>query len=268
MKVIGIMLVHNEDRFIEASLRNVIDFCDELIVVDHDSDDGTPSILQHLSDEFAPKIRVVPTHDTADSHRLLEMYAGLDVWVFGVDGDEIYDPEGLARLRSRLDAGEFNNWWVIFGNVLNVKSLARDFQSASGHLAPPSRSMTKLYNFAAIDSWTGNCIERLHGGDIQFRENYNATLRCALHESVDWDDADFRCLHLCFLKRSSSDAPGVTTRKNIMDLHAWSWEKMVRRIKERFFGQESVDWKEEKYARGPVVKKDVTVFFPQFEEDS
>jgi hypothetical protein len=31
--------------------------------------------------------------------------------------------------------------------------------SARGYLAPPS-SITKLYNFAAIDSWTG-CHERL-----------------------------------------------------------------------------------------------------------
>lgn len=267
MRVIGIMLVHNEDRFVETALRNVMGFCDELIAVDHGSDDLTPSILKLLSDEFNHKLRVVTTADSADSHRLIEMYAGTDTWVFAVDGDEIYDPVGLSRLRVRLDAGEFDPWWVVFGNVLNVKTLSKDMRTASGHLAPPCRSMTKLYNFAAIYSWTGNCVERLHGGEIKFREKFDTSLRCSLHEAVAWDDADFRCLHLCFLKRSSKDAAGAGPRKNIMDLHARSWGKVFRRVKERFFGVPSVDWKQEKYARGPIVKKDIGGFFPPLDSE-
>jgi len=262
MKVIGIMLVHDEDRFVEVAVRNIIAFCDELIVVDHNSDDLTPATLKRLSDEFAPKIRLVTTRDTRDSHRLIQTYAGSDTWVFGVDGDEIYDPAGLLRFRARLDAGEFAEWWVVFGNVLNVKALDATLMSANGHLAPPCRSMTKLYNFSAIESWDGDCIERLHGGEIVFRENYDAALRCSLHESVDWDHADFRCLHLCFLKRSSKDTDGAAPRRNIMDQHAWSMEKLIRRTKEMLFKSKPTDWKEQKYARGPLVSKQVEAFFP------
>jgi hypothetical protein len=32
-------------------------------------------------------------------------------------------------------------------------------------------------------------------------------------------------------------------------------------MKEWFFGVPSVDWKQEKYARGPIVKKDIGGFF-------
>ncbi len=262
MRVIGIMLLHNEDRFVEVAVRNIIEFCDELIIVDHDSDDFTPATLKHLSEEFAPKIRIIPTHDTRDSHRVVKTYAGSDTWAFGVDGDEVYDPEGLLRFRARLEAGEFDKWWVVFGNVLNVKSLDASMKSATGHLAPPSRSMTKLYNFSAIESWDGDCVERLHGGEIVFKKNFDASLRCSLHESVDWDHADFRCLHLCFLKRSSKDSAHPAPRQNIMDRHAWSFEKLIRRAKEKFLGAKPIDWKYQKYARGPLVSKPVGAFFP------
>lgn len=263
MKIVGIMLLHNEDRFVDVCVRNIIEFCDELIVVDHQSNDLTPSILARLSAEFAPKIRVVTTRDTADSHRLIQPYAGSDVWVFGVDGDEVYDRAGLARFKSRLAAGEFSKWWVVFGNVLNVRLLDASLRTATGHLAPPCRSMTKLYNFSAIESWDGDCFERLHGGEITFRPAYDASLRCSLHETVGWDEADFRCLHLCFLRRSSKDKDGAAPRKNLMDLHAWSFGKWIGRIKERVFGIQTEDWKVQKYARGPMATKRVSEFFPE-----
>ena len=40
-EIIGIALVRNEDIFVERALRNTIDFCDRLIVADHQSTDGT-----------------------------------------------------------------------------------------------------------------------------------------------------------------------------------------------------------------------------------
>lgn len=262
MRIIGIMLVRNEDRFVETALRNVIEFCDEFLAVDHCSDDRTPAILDQIAADFPDRLRVIRTNDTRESHGLIQPYAGTDTWVFGVDGDEIYDPAGLLRLRERLTAGEFANWWVVFGNVLNVKSLDQLRSVASGHLAPPCRSMTKLYNFAAINAWGGDCIERLHGGEVDFRDGFDASLRCFLHESVSWEEADFRCLHMCFLRRSSKDSENAAPRRNIMDRHEWSFEKIRRRLAETFLGRKRVDWKDEKYARGPLVEKSVDAFFP------
>lgn len=258
VKIVGIMLVRDEDRFVERALRNVTEFCDDVIVCDHGSRDGTPAILARLVVEFGSKLRVHRVKSPAESHALIQPFAGEAAWIFGVDGDEIYDPAGLARLRSRLEAGEFDRWWVVFGNVLNVTALSEE--TAAGYLAPPCRSMTKLFNFAAIDVWDGPCMERLHGGTIRFRPGFHAGLRCSLQDSTSWEEGDFRCLHLCFLSRSSLDAPGAAPRRNIMDRHAWTVGKVVDRLRAWVTGRPA-DWKQEKYARGPVVTKSVGTFF-------
>lgn len=262
MEVVGIMLVRNEDLFVERAIRNALEFCDRFLIFDHLSDDGTPGILARIVEEFPGKVRVMRVRDSGDSHRVLEPFAGSATWVFAVDGDEIYDAAGLMRLRGRLEAGEFSASWVVFGNVLNVVDLDLSGGLATGHLAPPCRSMTKLYNFAAIDSWTGRrMVERLHGGDISFRAGFDAGMRRNLHEEVDWDGADFRCLHLCFLKRSSRDSDGAAPRKNLMDRHAWSVSKTIASVREAVTGKQAENWKAQKYARGPAVTLPVGEFF-------
>lgn len=263
MKVVGIMLVRNEDRFVEWALRNTIDFCDEFLVCDHESSDGTSRILGRLQMEFAGKLMVRRCRKSGESHEMIQSYAGTPTWIFGVDGDEIYDPAGLARMRRRLERGEFDRWWAIFGNVLNVKHLDVPNRTAMGHLAPPCRSMTKLYNFAAIDSWTGKIVERLHGGTIRFREGFDESRRLNLHDTGTWTDADFRCLHLCFLSRSSHDDPHRGNRPNIMDRHDRSFSKMVSRWRAAMGFGTHADWKEQKYARGPLVQKSIEAFLKE-----
>lgn len=258
MKIVGIMLVRDEDSFVEWAIRSAIDFCDEFLVCDHESQDGTTAILDRLASEYGCKLVVRRCRNSGESHAMIQSYAGTATWIFGVDGDEIYDAIGLARLRGRLAAGEFDAWWALFGNVLNVKHLDLDKLQAEGHLAPPCRSMTKLYNFAAIDAWDGKIVERLHGGEIRFRPGFDATRRLDLHEQTSWADADFRCLHLCFLPRSSRDAASMGPRRNIMDRHAWSLRKLVARLLRR----PDADWKEQKYARGPLVTESIAAFLP------
>ncbi len=263
LTVIGSMLVRDEDRFVERAVRNVLSFCDQFLIADHGSRDGTAAILERLAAEHPEKVVVRRIEDSRESQEMLLPYVGrARTWVFGVDGDEIYDPKGLARLRVRLAEGEFDRWWVIFGNVLNVKDLGGDESEATGWLAPPCRSMTKLYNFAAIKGWEGrDVVERLNGGTIAFKNGFDASLRCGLHEGVNWDEADLRCLHLCFLRRSSLDAEGAGTRANIMDRHAWSLRKTLARLRERLGGAKAKDWKQEKYCRGPVESREVADFF-------
>lgn len=259
MRVVGIMLVRNEEYFVECALRNIVNFCDEIIVCDHQSKDSTLQILEKISKEFSRKIKIIGIRSPRESHTVIQSFAGTDTWIFAVDGDEVYDPLGLSRFRKRLEEGEFNKDWVVFGNVLNITRMDELTQTAWGYLAPPCRSMTKLFNFSAIDSWEGDVPERLHGGKINFRSGYHLGLRNESFKEIDWDDADFRCLHLCFILRSSIDKEGVV-RPNIMDRHAWSIKKIFREIVSLILRRPPVRWKEEKYARGSLVKKDIQSF--------
>jgi hypothetical protein len=251
-QIVGIVLVRNEDLHIERAVRNAEQFCDRLFLCDHGSQDGTSAILQR----FASELRHASFHRLAhprESHELLKPLCGTDTWVFGVDGDEIYDPAGLAVLKKRLRSGEFAEVWRMKGNVVHVTSLANG--AARGFAAPPSRSITKLYNFSAIRAWDGDTVERLHGGRIEFAPGWNDSMKFNLQETTPWEESPLRCLHLCFLPRSSADA-GSAARANIMETYGAGWRGWWR----RFTG--SGRWKREHYRMGPEVTVDASPFFP------
>lgn len=265
VQIVAIMLVKNEDIYIERVIRNIMDFCDRIIITDHQSVDQTFEICRRLADEF-PKIELRSIRHPQESALVIEPYAGTNTWVFGVDGDEIYNPKGLKMMREYVLKGAFSEDWCIFGNVLNVKSLDLNRKTARGYLAPPSRSMTKLYNFSMIESWA-NCPERLHGDDIKFKKGFSSDLRRYLHTEIPWDQSYFQCLHMPFMKRSSLDKAGIiktrlipeeVLRTSLQKNGVW---RLLRVIKLKILQLIGLDWKNQKYGRGPLVEKDVSVFF-------
>ncbi|WP_417910088.1 glycosyltransferase family 2 protein [Candidatus Electronema sp. PJ] len=260
-KIIGISLVRNEDLFLEKVLENIFEFCDEIIVADNLSDDQTYCKVQRLQKKYR-KIHSYSISSPALSHDLVSNYARTDTWIFAVDGDELYDPAGLRRLRQRLFSGEYNSWWIILGNALHCIDLNIATGYVQGYLSPPCRSMTKLYNFNAINTWSGPCPERLHGGTIQFRQGYDESLRLELYKTTAWDEADFRCLHLCFIRRSSLEKEHkISVRKNISDMNS---EGIFARIKALYFRLAGIEqqssWKRERYMRGQLVEKSARPF--------
>jgi glycosyltransferase involved in cell wall biosynthesis len=74
-RILGIALVRNEENFVTWSLSNVAEFCDEILVVDNRSDDGTPARIEALRARI-PGLEVHRVEDPNRSHRLLEKYAG------------------------------------------------------------------------------------------------------------------------------------------------------------------------------------------------
>lgn len=259
------MQVKNEDIYIKQVIENVLDFCDEVIVTDNLSTDQTYNICEMIASRHT-KVKLERIRHPREAASLLEPFFGTNTWIFGVDGDEIYDPQGLYKMRDRLLRGEYSNDWCIFGNVLNVISLDLKQKKARGYLAPPSRSMTKLYNFALIESWV-NCPERLLGNEVIFKEGYHAGLRRLLNEEVVWEESDFRCLHMPFMKRSSVQKTiFINTRLNpdeleYINIQPSNFMKFVRKFELSFRQLIGKDWKNQKYRRGPRVEKDVSAFF-------
>ena len=258
--IVGIFLVRDEDVYFEQAVRNVTAFCDRILIADNYSRDRTWDIAQALAREY-PHIECHRIQRTGDSHTLVQPYAGTRSWLFGVDGDEVYDPAGLRRFREQLLGGQFDRWFVLFGNVLNCTAIDLTRREAAGHLAPPCRSMTKLYNFAAISRWDGPCVERMLGGTPVFQPGFDASLRLNLHEQLSWEESPYRCLHTCFLRRSSRDGRGGD-RPNPVELEA---RGVLGRIGLGFLRRRPAgtpeSWKREKYMRGPLVTKDVSGFF-------
>jgi hypothetical protein len=261
-QIIGIVLVRNEDVFVEQAIRNVVDFCDRIHAVDHVSTDGTWDVLHALDAEY-DHLDARRARHAGESHRLIEPYAGTDTWVFGVDGDELYDPGRLAGFREELLAGTHREVFKIASNVLNCVEL--DHGTAAGYLSPPSRSITKLYNFGAIDAWHGDGSERLHGGTIAFRSGYDERSVDNIGERLSWEETQLRCLHSCFLRRSSRDPESQSAVRPILE-HSGMHDRSLsgalkRKLRRHVPPAETTDWKRQKYMRGDLVTVDPSPFF-------
>jgi hypothetical protein len=271
VQVVGSVLVRNEDVFVEQAIRNAAAFCDSIHAVDHMSSDGTWELLRRLAGEYH-HLEVRRARHARVSHEVLEPYVGTNTWVLRIDGDELYDPNRLASLRQRLDDGAHREVFRVLGNVVHAVELDRDARAASGYLSPPSRPISALYNLGGVESWTG-CLERLHAGHIVFRPGYDWRVVAALYDQFGWDESPLRCLHACFLRRSSTD-DGTSPRGNLGELGTYrrgplgGAERVLRRVLKRPAGDprqvamraRGSSWKDEKYRRGELVTVDASPF--------
>jgi glycosyltransferase involved in cell wall biosynthesis len=261
--VVGVILVRDEDVWVERVVRAVLDFCDELYLVDHRSRDATPQILERIAGERPDRVSYHRVDDSSVSHDLIAPYAGQDVWAFTVDGDELYEPERLRRFRERVLDGEFDDWWFIRGHTLHVTELDPDGTWARGHTSPPCPAGAKLFNFAQLERWDGYHPQRLNGTEgMVFKPGYGER-KYRFNEIYTWDESSFRSLHFPFTRRSSLDRR-VRPRKNFSDLNA------PRRLPLRAVGKvrqavglpEQSDYKRKHYLQGPLVEVDARSFFP------
>ncbi len=255
-QIVGSILVRNEEVFVERAVRNVAAFCDRIHAVDHVSTDRTWEILRGLEREF-DQLEARRSRNAASAHQLLAPYAGTDTWVLGVDGDELYDPAGLARLRADLLDGAHADVFRLKAHVLNCDELDVARGRASGWLAPPSRPVTKLFNFAALQSWTES-PDPLQAGNAVFRPGRHWESRRDLADSTTWATDPLRLLHVCFLPRSSVDS-GIA-RANLDESREFD-RGPVGTLK-RLVRRPHVDptWKREWYARGDHVTVDASPF--------
>jgi hypothetical protein len=275
VQLVAVFLVRDEDVFVERAIRNVADVCDRLYAFDHLSSDGTTEILRGLAQEL-DHLSVQRTSDAGDSHRAIEGYAGTRTWVLGVDGDELYDPSGLTELKERLAQGAYDGAFHLKGHVLNCTELDEESGRATGYLAPPSRPVTKLFNMDAVDAWTG-CLERLHAGEPVFRAGYDWESLVYVSEEAGWDGDPLRMLHTCFLRRSTGDADG-DVRLGLPETGAWRRgpRGFVDRLRRRRhldprmkeYRRRGSSWKQEWYARGPLVSVDARLFLAGAQESA
>ena len=147
---------------------------------------------------------------------------------------------------------------------LHASGASRAAGVASGYLAPPARSITKLMNFAAIESWTGAAIEHLYGGERRLRPGFEDRPMRVLGDELSWSESPFRCLHVCFLPRSSRQSSPATRRSVIESLGYGRLERVRAAIATKLGRPPQSPWKLDKYRQGDLATvDDVAGFFPQ-----
>jgi len=209
-KIVGICLFKDEEIYAETVIHNIIDFCDKIIIIDNNSTDKTFDIVRKRFSS-SPKVTMLKMEDHLASGRMTYSFFGSKTFLFAVDGDEIYDRDGLKAMRQRIKNGFFDKVWKISGTSFHVNDVSST--CVSGFSCPPNKHVTKLYNFNVINSWDQG--ERLHGVGLNPQPYYKESLidvkfanERGLEESnqVDWRFSEFRCLHMCFVRRSQRDS--------------------------------------------------------------
>ena len=258
--IVGICLVKNEENFVAWALMNAIEFCDKILVLDNMSEDRTYEIVSTIAKEH-DHVEVIRVKDGNNTHRYIEEYAGKPVWVIKIDGDEIFSPSGLSKLKNRLYAGEFDNFWMIEAPTLHAIGISFEAGKAFGYTQPAAKGCLELFNFNAIDSWRAGRRERLHG-PVEFRKGYSQDQFHPYWKHHTWNESEFKGLHLCFMPRSPLDAHSylgggqLDSRFNIAEVRLA--RRIARAVNRKY--SKRLDYKMRTYAKGEVTELDISGF--------
>jgi len=116
--IVGFMCLHNEEDFMRESIFSVMDFLDELIIVEGAwgeniavngeprSTDRTLEYIKELQDyPFHNKLRFYQHNEATQliQRNKFFTYAPEDCWLWIIDADEVYEPQEVVRLIQLLE---------------------------------------------------------------------------------------------------------------------------------------------------------------------
>jgi hypothetical protein len=109
MKLTAIMPVRNEEQFLPFTLRALLRWVDDVVVLNHASVDGTAAILQEITEEYAPRVHVLVDEDPLwreMSHRQRLLDHARDngaTHIVTVDADEVLTANLVPRIRTLIE---------------------------------------------------------------------------------------------------------------------------------------------------------------------
>ena len=104
-KIVGTYRVRNEERFIEKSLKSIIDICSEIVILDDNSTDKTIEICSSFDKVVdIQKQSDLPLDEVRDRNLLLQMaLKRKSDFILSIDGDEIFASNSADILFEELD---------------------------------------------------------------------------------------------------------------------------------------------------------------------
>ena len=104
----------------------------------------------------------------------------------------------------------------------------------------------------------------MHDGEIAFRPGYDRESIGVLGDRFTWEKSPLRCLHVCFLRRSSLDPPDAAGhgRLSPIELGGKRRSRLGTLLDRLRPAPPPSPWKDEKYRQGELVTKDAGPFFP------
>jgi len=255
IKILGISIIKDEESFCALAIENALALCDELLILDNNSTDRTHEICVKMTNRHQGRVRLEKIDDLALSHEYVRRHVNTDTWIFGVDGDEIYDPIGLSALRLRILDGMYQDLWRVRSHFFNIAALQK-WQNhqvlAAGWMAPPSHPVTKFYNMSVINDWPMDEGRAIFQPKTKIWKSKKKPGQRDIFDELDWNESFFRCLHLRFIPRTSGemDADLILGPRHNMSVKLRKNAEVSRCA----------------YRKGPMIIDEVSPFFEAYDD--
>ena len=110
MRIVALLRVKNEARWIEKVLGSIRPLCDPIIVLDDHSDDGTPALCEAVGATVLHS-KFSGIDESRDKTFLLEAAAAFKPdWCYMIDGDEFLEPNGPDLIRASISGGQSDSY--------------------------------------------------------------------------------------------------------------------------------------------------------------
>jgi len=265
-KILGISILQNEEAYCALAIENAMALCDELLILDNNSTDRTHEICEQMTNRHQGRVQLETIDDLSLSHEFVRRYANTDTWIFGVDGDEVYDPRGLAIFRAQVLRGSYRYLWRVRAHYFNIAALEiwGDHQLvadgvgyfpflAAGWMAPPGHPVSKFYNMSVIDDWPMDEGRAIFQPKIkEWKSKKKKPGVYDVFSDFTWDESLFRCLHLRFIPRTSGEMDA--------DLIVGPRHNMSVKLREKAEVSRCA------YRKGPMIIEEVSPFFETYDD--
>lgn len=207
-KISAHMVVKNEENWIWYSIMSVIDYVDEINIIDTGSSDRTLEIINSIK---SPKIKllqkIIETKDEFTKLRNLQLNSCKSEWVLILDGDEVWTETSLRKSIQQITQKE------------NLDYLISSYINCIGdvyHVLPASSGKYR------IKTYSGNIsIRWIKNKNVEFSYPYGQEGLVTINNKTLIQDSDLNYefiseayFHMTHLKRSSTNVNEVFMRKN------------------------------------------------------
>ncbi len=206
--IVAIIITKNEEKML-ANCLETLKWCDEVIVIDNDSDDRSAAIAQQLQATVFQK--------TGRSFAELRNFgfekARHADWVFYIDADERVTPtlakEVLVQIETTTaDSLQFNRQNVLYGKIMNHGGWQADTQ-------------TRVFRSATFAGWFGDIHESSKVSSVPIllhtpllHLTHRNTIDC-LHKTISWTPIEARLLYEGGTKKIHKT---TLVRKGVMEI--------------------------------------------------
>lgn len=159
-RISACMIVKNEEEYIEDCLKSIVDYVDEIIIVDTGSSDGT----KHLVMNYTHNVYDYPFNNDFANARNYSLEKSTGDWNLVIDADERMNKKNFEQLRSFIDSCDseiagirmtkynfFKNgaWYIstamrFFRNLPDIKFEGEVNESVSGSIKELGFKMIEL----------------------------------------------------------------------------------------------------------------------------